>query len=187
MYRATISIVGKSPLSQSRLHRLPFLEGESHEAYEERTWREKTNHDKEGNVFIPAFAFKQAFDSAAKWLALKDPDNKRAMLTKFFVSSIIIEESVPIGVTMDKIPRIVINANSDGVRGSGKRVQRIFPQTQNWKGVIKVMVLEEKIRPENLKKVAEFAGMAIGVGQFRPQNGGINGRWTITGFETEKI
>src|SRR5215475_8935018 len=83
MYRAIVTIKGMAPYSQSRQHRTDFLAGESQEAYDLRTWREKCNYDKDGNVFVPAMAFKQGMDIAAKRLAIPDPDNKKANFTKY--------------------------------------------------------------------------------------------------------
>jgi hypothetical protein len=187
MYRAIVTIKGVAPLSQSRQHCVPFKEGESHEAYEERTWREKCNYDKDGIVFVPAMALKQAMDAAAKRLAIPDPDNKRANFTKYFVSDVICEANMSIGVHKDAMPSVTINANVNGVRGSGKRVPRTFPQTPTWKGSTSFLVTEEKITPEIFEKVAKTAGQSVGVGQFRPINGGLNGRYEITAIKYEKI
>lgn len=187
MYRATVTIEGVSALSQSRQHRTPFLERESYEDYERRTWREKANVDKDGIVFIPAMAFKQAVDDAAKRLAIPDPDNKRATLSKYFISDVICEGHLSIGVHKDDMPKVTINANVDGVRGSGKRVERTFPQISNWKGTTTFLVMDEKITHAVFEKVFKSAGMSIGVGQFRPQKGGTNGRWQVIKIEYEKV
>ena len=187
MYRATVTIKGVSPLSCSRQHRTEFLDGESHEDYDQRTWREKANHDEDGIVFVPAMAFKQANDLAAKRLAIPDPDNKRANFTKYFVSDVICERNLSIGIHKDKMPSVTINANVDGVRGSGKRVPRTFPQTPTWGGETSFIVMEEKIKPEILERVLTTAGRSIGVGQFRPERGGLNGRFEIVKMTVEKI
>jgi hypothetical protein len=187
MYRAIVTIEGTAPLSQSRLHRTPFLEGESHEDYETRTWRQKCNADADGIVFVPAMAFKQGMDTAAKRLAIPDPDNRRANLTKYFVSDVICEAHMPIGIHRDKIGSVTINANSDGVRGSGKRVQRILPQTQEWGGTTSFLIMEEKIKPEIFERVFAAAGRSVGVGQFRPEKGGLNGRWELKKVKYEKV
>lgn len=187
MYRAIVTIEGISPLSQSKQHRSPFLEGESHEDYETRTWREKANVDADGIVFVPAMAFKQAMDKAAKRLSIPDPDNKRASLTKYFVSDVICEENLSIGVHKDDMPRVTINANVDGVRGSGKRVLRTFPQTQKWAGSTTFLIMDEKLKPEIFERVFATAGSSIGVGQFRPENGGLNGRWKVVKVKYERV
>lgn len=187
MYRATVKIKGMAPLSCSRQHRSPFQDGESHEDYDARTWREKANYDANGHVFVPAMAFKQAMDLAAKRLAIPDPDNKRANFTKYFVSDVICEQNCNIGIHKDEMPAVTINANVDGVRGSGKRVPRTFPQTQNWGGDISFLIMEEKIKPEHFEKVLTMAGRSIGVGQFRPEKGGLNGRFEIVKTSYEKL
>jgi hypothetical protein len=187
MYRAIVTIKGTAPLSCSHQRRTDFLDGESKEDYDRRTWREKANHDASGIVFVPAMAFKQAMDLAAKRLAIPDPDNKRANFTKYFVSDVICEADLSIGIHKDKMPGITINANVDGVRGSGKRVPRTFPQTQEWGGTTSFLIMEEKIKPEIFERVLTTAGRSIGVGQFRPEKGGLNGRFEIIKVKYEQV
>ena len=188
MYRAIVTIKGISALSQSRQHYCDKLEGESHEAYDLRCWREKANYDqKTGEIFVPNMAFKQSLDASAKRLAIPDPDNKRANFTKFFVSDVLCESNMPIGVFKDKIGYVDINANVDGVRGSGKRVRRRFPQTPEWGGTVSFLVMEEKITPEIFERVMRGSGRSIGVGQFRPEKGGVNGRFEVTKIKIERI
>jgi len=187
MYRAIVTIKGMAPYSQSRQHRTDFLAGESQEAYDLRTWREKCNYDKDGNVFVPAMAFKQGMDIAAKRLAIPDPDNKKANFTKYFVSDVICEGHMLIGVHKDQMPSVTINANVDGVRGSGKRVPRKFPQTPKWGGKVSFIVMEPKITHEIFENVLNCFGRSIGVGQFRPEKGGVNGRFDIVKVEYEKV
>jgi hypothetical protein len=163
------------------------LDGESNDEYEKRTWREKCNYNSDGIVYVPAMAFKQAMDTAAKRLAIPDPDNKRATLTKYFVSDVICEANLSIGISKNDMPKIMISANVDGVRGSGKRVPRIFPQTQEWGGTTSFIIMDEKIKPEIFQRVLEAAGRSVGVGQFRPEKGGLNGRFELTDLKVEKL
>jgi hypothetical protein len=187
MYRATVSLKGIAPLSQSRMHSEPFLEGESHGAYDVRTWREKANYDKDGIVFVPAMGLKQAMDAAAKRLSIPDPDNKRATMTKYFASDVICEQHLSIGIHKDKMPSITISANSDGVRGSGKRVPRTFPQTPEWSGTTSFLVMDEKVSHDVFERVLQCAGRSVGVGQFRPEKGGLNGRFEVEKVKYEKV
>lgn len=187
MYRAIVTIKGTAPLSQSRQHYSEKLDGESHQEYDDRTWREKCNYDSEGIVFVPAMAFKQAVDNAAKRLAIPDPDNRRASLTKYFVSDVICESNLSIGVRKDDMPSIRISANVDGRRGSGARVPRMLPQIQEWSGRTSFLVMEEKIKQDMFQKVLQTAGQSIGVGQFRPENGGLNGRFEIAEIRFEQV
>lgn len=187
MYRAIVEIKGIAPYSQSRKHDTEFLDGESHDAYDKRTWREKCNYDENGIVFVPAMAFKQANDAAAKRLAIPDPDNKRATLTKYFISDVICEGNMSLGINKNDMPSITISANSDGVRGSGKRVPRSFPQIPQWGGTVSFLIMDEKINPDIFERVIRCAGRSIGIGQFRPEKGGLNGRFDIVSIKTEKV
>ena len=187
MYRAVCTIKGVAPYSQSRKHDTEFLDGESHDAHEKRTWREKCSYDEKGIVFVPAMAFKQAMDAAAKRLAIPDPDNKRATLTKYFTSDVICEGNMSLGIKKDDMPSVTISANSDGVRGSGKRVPRTFPQTPHWGGTVSFLIMDEKVNPEIFERVFRTAGRSVGVGQFRPEKGGLNGRWETASVKVEKL
>lgn len=187
MYRAICEIKGIAPYSQSRKHDEEFLEGESHDAYEKRTWRSKCNSDENGIVFVPAMAFKQALDAAAKRLAIPDPDNKRATLTKYFTSDVICEGNMSLGIHKDDMPSVTISANSDGVRGSGKRVPRTFPQIPNWGGKVSFLVMDEKVGKDIFERVLRAAGRSVGIGQFRPEKGGLNGRFDVVSIKIEKV
>jgi len=179
MYRAFIRITGISPYSQARMHQTPKNDddGETWDDHDKRTWREKCHYDKNGNVFVPAMGLKMASDEAAKRLAIPDPDNRRATMTKFFVSEVLCEDHMLIGVKLSDMVPVTISANSDGRRGSGKRVPRTLPHAPEWGGVAQFLVMNEKIKPELLERVLSTAGVAVGVGQFAPRVGGSNGRF----------
>jgi hypothetical protein len=132
-------------------------------------------------------AFKQAMDAAAQRLSISDPDNKKAKFTKYFVSDVMCEESMPTGVKKSEMKPQHINADVKGKRGGSSRVPRIVPQTWEWGGVVGFVVMEEKIKPEIFEKVLKAMGRSIGVGQFRPQNGGLNGRFEIVSVKYERM
>jgi hypothetical protein len=78
------------------------------------------------------------------------------------------------------VSSITISANADGVRGSGKRVPRRFPSIPaGWTTTFDVYILDPIITEQIFTEMLELAGMFIGIGQFRPQNGGTNGRFKI--------
>lgn len=183
MREVTVTIEGLSPYSASKMHDAPKLDKETHDAYDQRTWREKCNTNAAGEVVIPAMAFKQALPTAAKRLGKQIPGRGKSTYTKYFEGDVICTADVPIGVMKDDIPSITINANADGVRGSGKRVKRTFPQTDTWSGTVNFMVLDDTITPEVFEEVFTTAGMSVGVGRFRPENGGINGRFKPVRFD----
>ena len=66
----TVQLESLAPYSQSRKHDTPKLEKEAADAHEARTWREKCSTDENGEIVIPAMAFKQALDAVAKRLEI---------------------------------------------------------------------------------------------------------------------
>jgi hypothetical protein len=175
-----VSISGLSPYSASRAHEAERLKGETHEAYEERTWREKA-HIKDDNVFIPPMAFKIGLDRAAKVRGIQIPGKGKATYTKFFESGVIVTEPVFIAAASEIMCERV-HANADGVRGSGKRVWRKFPRIDNWSGDVKFHIIAPEITKEVFEETASYAGLSVGVGRFRPERGGFFGRYQVTKF-----
>ena len=182
MKRALVHIKGVAPYSPSRMHDTPKLDKERHDEYNARTWREHCTTDANGVVCIPGMAFKQALDRSAKVLGHQIPGKGKATYTKHFVSGVIAASDVSLGVHKNDVPSITINANADGVRGSGKRVKRTYPQIQSWSGIVDVVILDDTITKDVFDEHIRAAGFSVGVGRFRPENGGMNGR-----FEVEKI
>jgi hypothetical protein len=151
---------------------------ESWEDFEQRTWQDKAHYDESGHVFIPAFAFKQAIDSAAKYLG-KIPGKGASTWSKHFTGGVVISEGVVLNLKRDDLKPVWINANANGKRGSGTRVRRCFPVVPKWTGSITCLVPAEEITEAIFAKAMELSGMMVGIGRFRPENGGINGRFTV--------
>lgn len=178
MKMVEVDLVSTAPYSQSRMHDAPKInDREGKDAYEQRTWREKCTTDTSGIICIPAMAFKQALDDVAKMLGMQIPGKGKSTYTKHFKAGVICESDVSIGLHKDDVPSVTINANADGVRGSGKRVSRTFPVVSEWKGTARFAVLDDTVTKEVFEKHLIEAGRFIGVGRFRPQNGGLNGRF----------
>jgi len=178
----TATLKSVTPVSLSRLHDTPKIEKERPDEYEARTWREKSRYDEKGLAYIPGIAFKMALDSAAKFLSLQIPGKGKATFTKHFLSGVICADNMSLGVTRDDMQSVTINANADGVRGSGKRVKRTFPIVPKWAGELSFYVLDDTIPKDVFERVLKESGRFIGVGQYRPQQGGTNGR-----FDVEKV
>lgn len=183
MRTVTVTLESTAPYSQSYQHDTPKLDKETADAHEMRTWREKCTCDENGVMEIPAMGVKQSLDRAAKVLSEQIPGKGKATYTKFFESAVICMRNVSIGVRKDEVPGITINANSDGVRGSGKRVKRRFPQVPSWKGTAEFTILDDTITPDVFERTLTTAGQIVGVGRFRPEKGGLNGRFIPTSFD----
>jgi hypothetical protein len=176
-----------SPYSQSGKHDTPFLDRESHEDHDLRTWRNKCTTNKEGQVCIPAMGLKQALDSAAYKLGEKVPGRRGAMFKSFFASGFFCDHDVPISngapIKASEAEGITIWAHTSGKRGTGSRVRRKFPIFQKWQGIAEFTILDDVITPEVFERHVKGAGMIVGIGRFRPEVGGTNGRFRATKFE----
>lgn len=181
---ASVTITGRSTYSQSRQHDDPKLEGESHEDYDIRTWRSKmTVEERDGvrTVVIPAHGIQQSLMSAAKYSKKQIPGQGKATWTAKFAGGILIPENPALNIDPMSVEAVTISANADGKRGSGKRVRRRFPIIlPPWSASFDVYILDPIITQDVFQEIFEVAGDFIGIGRFRPECGGTNGRFVIS-------
>lgn len=185
---ARLTLVSITPYSQSRQHDEPKLEGENHEAYDVRTWRSKlSTATREGKptVVIPAHGLHQSIAAAAKYSKRQIPGQGKATWTAKFLSGITLFEDPALNIDPASVGSVTISANADGVRGSGKRVPRRFPIIPEWEATFDVYVLDQIITQDVFREMVEIAGMFIGIGRFRPEKGGTNGRFRIKALAWE--
>src|SRR3990167_2333391 len=120
---------------------------EIHDDSERRVWKAKMHTTEgldigpngeitvKGQVFIQPMSLKQALDSAAKYLGLQVPGRGKSTYTKHFTSGVICAAPIVLNVNAADVQGGWILANADGVRGSGKRVPRCFPDVpKGWRG-----------------------------------------------------
>lgn len=176
-------IRGTSPYSASRAHEAPREPKETPGDYDDRTWRQKLHVSNDGTVVIPAMAFKMALDTAAKMLGEKIPGKRNATYSKFFLAGVLVFQDPRLGIPADAVRGARVHANADGVRGSGKRVFRTFPMVDDWQTTVTFDVLADEITKDVFEKHLAQAGSFVGVGRFRPQMGGLNGRFVVDKVE----
>lgn len=177
-----VDLVATAPYSQSRMHDTAKLDKERPDDYETRTWREKCTVNDDGIICIPAMALKQCLDTAAKRFGGQIPGKGKSTYTKHFLGGVICLSDVSLGIKKDDVSSVTINANSDGVRGSGKRVRRTFPQIGTWKGTAQFHIFDDTVAKDVFEKTLSEAGKFVGIGRFRPENGGLNGRFDAVAF-----
>jgi hypothetical protein len=183
---ATARLIGVSAYSPSRKYDdlVPRLEKESSEDYDKRTWREHANYDpKTREMFIPPMGLKLAIAEAAKRLAIKIPGKGKATYTKNVLSGVIAADRIWLGVKMEDAAMEAFPANSDGRRGSGSRVTRRFPILHEWEATAILQLIDDEVPQEVFERCLREAGNLIGVGRFRPQQGGYFGRFTVKGVK----
>lgn len=183
---ATITLHSMSPYSQSRQHDEPMLEGETRDAYDQRTWPAKLSiatRNGKRTIVVPAHGLHQAIAAAAKYSKRQIPGQGKATWTAKFTAGIAIVEDPALGIAPESVTYVTISANADGVRGSGKRVKRRFPSMPEWQLTTEVYILDPIITQDVFREMLEIAGMFIGLGRFRPEKGGTNGRFKLASIE----
>jgi hypothetical protein len=189
--RVHIEAIPGSPYSPSAKYDTPKLDRESGDDYDARTWRNHCTTNGDGQVCIPAMALKQAIDTAAQKLGMKVDGRRGATYKGFFTSGYFSNGDIPIAngkaLTPDDAAMVTIYANADGKRGSGTRVTRRFPLFREWHGVAELTIVDDIITPEVFEHHAKTAGMIVGIGRFRPQNGGGNGRFKVKKIEWQNL
>lgn len=181
MKTATCTLTSVSPYSQSRsyAHEVERLPKETHDAFEERTWRHKSHSLADGRIFIPPMSFKMAIDTAARMLGRRIPGKGQSTYSKFFKSGVLCMDPALLPDRLDSVAGDRIFANADGVRGSGKRVWRIFPRIDQWAADVVFHVLADEITEAVFEEHLIQAGAFVGIGRFRPENGGFYGRFEV--------
>ncbi|MEK6684315.1 MAG: hypothetical protein AABY46_06625 [Nitrospirota bacterium] len=180
-YRASLKSV--SPYSQSRPNSTDKLEKESADAFEKRTWREKSHTDETGQVVIPGICFKKALEETAAYLSEKIPGKRNATWTKNFMAGVLVVDSLPLKVQKADLESEVVFCNADGKKGSGTRVWRWFPVIRQWEGKLDFIVLDDTITLDAFRHHLEEAGKFIGIGRWRPRQGGMFGRFEVIGVK----
>jgi len=188
MHRAICTLEGIGPYQQSKQYDESTVpkkgeEGkeESHDEYEKRTWWNRAHMNEKGNMIIPAAQFKQCIMAAAKYRSEKIPDTRGKTFTQKFVSGISVPEGIELPIKVNKdMPGRWVYANARGMRnGPGAHVWKCFPTADKWKGEVTFIVLDEIINEDVFMRHIVDAGSFIGIGTWRPQNGGDHGRFMV--------
>lgn len=178
----TYTIASDAPYSSSREHMTPMLnDKEGHDDHDARTWREKCHYDHTTrNVCIPAMAFKKALTAAAKRLGMKVPGKRMATYSKFITGGIIPLGDAPLGVKVDDVRMESVRCSSTGRDdGKGQRVTRRYPVVDKWETEVSFVVVDDVLTSAVVDRHMQEAGLTVGVGRFRPENGGFFGRFSV--------
>jgi len=178
-------IEGISPYSQSRAIQSTKNTGEGHEDFENRTWRERLHVNENGNVFVPPMAIKNCLSNVAKFLSETVPGKGKATYTKHFDAGVMVINPCDIGVKASDVEGEKLFVPSDGKKGGGSRVWKTFPLIKEWKFECEIILLDPLLidKPEKVEEYLGHAGKFIGLGRFRPRNGGFYGRFKVKSFK----
>lgn len=180
-------ITGNGPISFSAPIQSKKSTGETHDAFEDRTWRERL-HVAKGEVFIPPSALKNCLSDVAKYLSESVPGKGKSTYTKHFEAGILVTDPLMLGVKADDVPGERLFVPASGKRGDGKRVWKTFPIIMDWKASARIYLLDPILidKPDKVREYLEHAGKFIGLGRFRPRNNGYYGRFDVTAWKAVK-
>lgn len=188
MQTIRFTIVGLASYSQSK--KLPDEKDkkESYDEFEDRVWKKKAHVATDGDsVVIPGHALHQMLVVGAKKgrLAPKSAKSAREGLANRLVTGVQILGDAETDMQLAKAEKVPINSHANGKRGSGSRVIRKFPQWPiGWTATFDVMLLDESLTADDVKAALDWGGKVCGLGRFRPENMGHNGRFRITESQT---
>lgn len=182
---ATIQIEGLTPYSQSRALQSEKERNETHDDFDKRIWPEHQHIDADGNPYIPAVAINQGMAAAASYLAKGGELKKKgqANWSQNFLCGLAVAKGPQLDASPVRPERVYCNA--DGKRGSGTRVWRTFPVFDKWASTVVIHILDDTIPEEIFERVVGAMGLFIGIGRYRPQNGGYLGRFTVKKLEIQ--
>ena len=137
-------------------------------------------------VFIPAQAFKNCLDEAAKYLSIKKKGNQT--YTKHFEAGVNVFEPAALNVHKDDTLFEKLFLNLDGKAGSGKRGYKNYPYVEKgWVAEVQFIILDETVLQSYsgnktmtvFEHVLRCAGMYVGIGRWNPKHRGSYGRFAV--------
>lgn len=189
MKKCTAKLIGRSPLQFGKAITSKKDEGELPDVFEERTWRERMHVDADGICFIPPMALKLCLEQTAQFLSEKIPSKGQATYTKHFRSGIMVTEGLSLGIKADDVQPNRLFVPSDGKKGGGKRVYKLFPTIQEWQTTCEIIVIDQILcdKTEKVLQYLEAGGRFIGFLSFAPRVGGYFGRYGVEGWAVEEM
>lgn len=179
---ATAFLKSDGYYSQSRPaspEEFPAKPGENDEAYEIRTWRRRLHLTADGNIFIPATQFNHAVKEAGGRLRMRIPGKGQSEYGKCFKTGVMVQDNLVLPLKGADIPYDRLYVPSAPGSNKGNRVYKNFGRIDSWEGEVKFYILDDQLTEEVFTKALRHAGLLVGVGRFRPANGGFYGRFGV--------
>jgi len=178
MRTAVASLESLSPYSPSRRIMTPREPKEPWDEWEKRVWKERIHVTPEGRPFIPPMAFKRSLELAGKFLRMRIEGKGTSEYGKHFVAGVLVPEGLLLPGTVDDVEYEDLPLSSRGRRGHMDVIKR-EPLFREWAGEVTYYILDDIIGHEVFETHLREAGNFIGIGRFRPENGGFYGRYKV--------
>ena len=131
--------------------------------------------NEKGIIYEPASHLEAALKEAAK--NYKITGKRGASYSKLFGSTVIITpEAIP-----HKIQKYEIDARPVVIQKA--RIIRYRPIFKEWELSFTLILQDDQLPISVAKEVIDYAGLYVGIGDFRPQKGGKFGKFMVTSFK----
>ena len=180
-----ITVRGTGCFSQSKKLRETRGKKEDWNQFYDRVWKQQAHVGPDGDsVVILAFSLHQALIGGAKKGRLKPVAAKKLVevLHARLLTGIMISDDAQTDMKLSAAIPQTFSCHSTGKRGPGTRVDRTFPVWMSWSATFDVWLLDETLTKEDIAEALRWAGVANGLGRYRPENGGSNGRFVVEGI-----
>lgn len=180
MKTAIVKLKSISPYSQSAYLTTPKQEKESADEYEKRCWRDRCHVTADGHIFIPPMALKKSLDEAASFSPRKIAGRGKATYSKHFKSGVLVTDGIVLPLKKDDVVgEWGFYHAQPGLGDKSPRVRKCYPVIQQWEGTATFHILDETLTEDVFTETLREAGNFVGIGRFRPRNGGYFGRFTV--------
>ena len=185
MKTVVATLESMSPYGQSQRIRSEKKDKEPFWDLECRVWRDRIHATPDGRVFIPALAFKRSLEKAAGFLRLRIEGKGSSEYTKHFLAGVMVSEGLELPLKLEEVEYEDLFLSSRGQRGKADVLKRM-PVVRQWEGEVTYYVLDDTIGKDVFYQVLQEAGNFIGIGRFRPENGGYYGRYKVIKLEWQE-
>lgn len=183
---ASITITGTSDLSFSKMIEERPDQG-TWDEWEAKVWRDKFHQDQAGALVLPLMQVKNALVAAAKYRGDKIPGQGNKTYAALFEAAVSFRSGTcPIldqtgrPLVKDDLLSVRLMCSADGSKGGkeGRKVARTFPFIPaGWSASFSLLIFDDRLTREKVALYLETAGIFNGLGRWRPQKGGLNGRF----------
>lgn len=132
----------------------------------------------DGQLALPAFAFRAALVGAAKGRRM----GKVAAATIVKGAVFVTDEMVPLFTTDDRTPAKDYEIDTRRVVVQNNGIVRSRPKLFPWRATFPLELDEGFITGEHVAELLDIAGRLVGVGDFRPERSGPFGRFGVLGW-----
>lgn len=176
--KVVVEIEGVSPYSQSL--RIPSAPRGKYDEHEEANWLKKAHINSKGFLCIPAAGVATGLASAVRLRGTKVKGNARTSLSTLFRGGVMVEgDLIPTSVKSKDVRGEWIDSSPQGKPGQ-TGVMRKFPVVDaGWRASFKIAILNSQIPVEDVIQAIHDLGVIVGLGRWRPEKGGKNGRFRV--------